>query len=114
MNISKLKKAIENSGLTNKEIAKRCGFSATTLYSMLQGDDVKISTVEKISNVLSISVGEFFTDNEGFSTVRTNYNENQNDVTTLMDILSRFLKNQEQYHEIINEMMSVFERINNK
>jgi transcriptional regulator with XRE-family HTH domain len=112
MNISKLKKAIEKSNLTNKEIAERCGFSSTTLYGMLKGDDVKISTVEKIASVLGVPVGEFFTDGEQPSSVRVNYDDNRNDVTTLMNILSRFLRNQEQYHDIMKDMMAIYERIN--
>lgn len=114
MNISKLKKAIEKSNLTNKEIAERCGFSSTTLYGMLKGDDVKISTVEKIASVLGVPVGEFFNDDEHISRVNATFDENKNDVTTLMNILSRFLNNQEQYQAIMKDMVAIYNRINNK
>ena len=114
MNINKLKKAIDKSRLTKKEIAEKCGFSTTTLFGVLKGDDVKISTVEKLASVLGIPVGEFFTDNEQLSSVRVNYDENKNDVTTLMDILARFLRNQEQYQAIMKDMMVAFDKINNK
>lgn len=114
MNVNKLKKAIELSRMTKKEIAEKCGFSRTTLDGALQGEDVKISTVEKLSRVLGVPVGEFFNDDEHISNVNTNYNDNKNDVTTLMNILSRFLRNQEQYQEIMKDMMAIYERINNK
>lgn len=114
MNISKLKKAVELSRMTKKEIAEKCGFSRTTLDAALQGDDVKISTVEKLSSVLGVPVGEFFNDDERISCVNANYHENKNDVSSLMNILQRFLRNQEQYQYIMKDMMTIYERINNK
>lgn len=39
---------------------------------------------------------------------------NAGDVENLMAIFSRFLKNQEQYQDIMKDMMKVYERINNK
>lgn len=114
MNISKLKKAIELSRMTKKEIAEKCGFSRTTLDGALQGEDVKISTVEKLSRVLGVPVGEFFDDDEHLSMVHATFDENKNDVTTLMNILSRFLNNQEQYQAIMKDMVAIYERINNK
>ena len=113
MNINKLQKAIDLSRLKKVEIAERCGFSRATLDAALRGDDVKVSTIEKIAGVLGVPVGEFFNDNEVFGVNQT-YTENQNDVTTLMNILSRFLNNQEQYQAIMKDMMAIYERINNK
>lgn len=113
MNISKLQKSIEISGLKKVEIAEKCGFSRATLDAALRGDDVKVSTIEKLASVLEVPVGEFFNDNEVFG-VRQTYNENLNDVSSLMSILSRFLRNQEQYQDIMKDMMKVYERINNK
>lgn len=113
LNINKIKIAIENSRMTQDEIAKKGGFSRTTLNNLLNGADVKISTVVNLSEVLGIPAAEFFTDDES-SVFRTDYKESKNDVSILMAILSRFLRNQEQYQEIMKDMMSIYERINAK
>lgn len=113
LNINKIKIAIENSRMTQDDIAKKGGFSRTTLNNLLNGADVKISTVVNLSEVLGIPASEFFSDEEA-STFRTDYKESKNDVSILMAILSRFLRNQEQYQEIMKDMMAIYERINSK
>lgn len=49
MNINKLQKAIESSRMKKVEIAEKCGFSRATLDAALRGDDVKVSTIEKLA-----------------------------------------------------------------
>lgn len=113
LNINKIKNAIENSRMTQDEIAKKGGFSRTTLNNLLNGADVKISTVVNLSEVLGVPASEFFSD-DNEQTIRSDYKQNKNDVSILMGILSRFLRNQEQYQEIMKDMMSIYERINSK
>ena len=112
LNINKIKIAIKNSAMTHDEIAEKCGFSRTTLNNLLGGADVKISTIVKLSEVLGIPTAEFFSDED--TLLNTYYKESKNDVSSLMAILSRFLRNQEQYQEIMKDMMAIYERINEK
>lgn len=60
MNIRKVKEAIVSSKLDKKTIAERCGVSRTTIDNLLSGADVKISTIEKLADVLSVPAGSFF------------------------------------------------------
>jgi transcriptional regulator with XRE-family HTH domain len=113
LNINKIKIAIESSRMTQDEIAKKGGFSRTTLNNLLNGADVKISTVVNLSEVLGIPASEFFSDDDA-PNIRTDYKQSKNDVSILMGILSRFLRNQEQYQEIMKDMMAIYERINEK
>ena len=46
--------------------------------------------------------------------VKTAYKAFFNAMSILMAILSRFLRNQEQYQEIMKDMMAIYERINSK
>lgn len=62
MNTSKLQKLITENKLNKVQIAKKCGFTRATLDNVLQGADVKISTVETLARILGVSVGYFFDD----------------------------------------------------
>lgn len=44
---------------------------------------------------------------------RTNPNNND-DVIGLMGVLSRFLLNQQQYQDVVKDMVAIYEKINNK
>lgn len=60
MDICKLNRAIEESGLTKREIAARAKISRVTLDGLLDGKDSKISTLEQVSSVLGKNVAEFY------------------------------------------------------
>lgn len=62
MNIDKLNKLIDAFSLNKSQFAARCGISRTTLDNLLNGADVKISTVESIASVLGVKVGFLFDD----------------------------------------------------
>lgn len=62
MNFKKLSLLVEKSNLGKARIANRCGISRTTLDNVLSGADAKISTIEKIAEVLGVSVTEFYDD----------------------------------------------------
>lgn len=62
MNISKLNKLVESSGLNKSQIATRCGISRTTLDNVLNGADVKLSTVEALARVLNVCIHELYDD----------------------------------------------------
>ena len=62
MNINKLEALISNSKLNKVQIAKESGISRTTLQKVLEGADVKISTLEALARVLNVPLAEFFGD----------------------------------------------------
>lgn len=64
MNISKLQKLVSECKLTKVQIAEKCGFTRVTLDNVLQGADVKISTIEALAKVLGISVASLFEDDQ--------------------------------------------------
>lgn len=64
MKIEVLQRLVAESSLTKVQIAEKCGFTRVTLDNALQGADVKISTIEALAKVLSVSPSVFF-DGEG-------------------------------------------------
>ena len=60
MNYSLLEKSVNRSKLNKNRIAELSGISRTTLDSALKGADIKISTLEKIANVIGIKVSLLF------------------------------------------------------
>lgn len=64
MNYSLLEKAVNQSNLNKNKIAELSGISRTTLDSALRGADIKISTLEKISNVIGLNVSLLFDDGQ--------------------------------------------------
>ena len=50
-----LKETIESKGVTKKWLAKEIGVSRPRLYKIMEGIDVSISEVERVSNVLGLS-----------------------------------------------------------
>ncbi|MBQ8335805.1 MAG: helix-turn-helix transcriptional regulator, partial [Tidjanibacter sp.] len=58
INIAKLNKIIESSDLTKTQIADKCNISRTTLDNVLYGADAKLSTIERITEVIGISVAD--------------------------------------------------------
>lgn len=62
MDVTKLKNLVSASPLTNEQLAKNCGISPATLYNVLNGADLKISTLEALASELGVSPGVFFDD----------------------------------------------------
>ena len=60
INIAKLNKIIESSDLTKTQIADKCNISRTTLDNVLYGADAKLSTIERITEVIGISVADLY------------------------------------------------------
>ena len=60
MDVSKLKKLIEMSGLSKQAIADKCLISRPTLDNVLNGSDAKISTIENLAKFFNIPVGYLF------------------------------------------------------
>lgn len=64
MNIRALYDLITQSKFTKARIAGLCGISRVTLDSILQGKDIKVSTIENVCRVLGISPAVLFTDDD--------------------------------------------------
>lgn len=60
MNINKLNKLIDGKKTTKASIIKKTGISRPALDSILEGNDFKVSNLEKIASALCVSVGYFF------------------------------------------------------
>ena len=60
MNINKLIKLIDGKKTTKASIIKKTGISRPALDSILEGNDFKVSNLEKIASALCVSVGYFF------------------------------------------------------
>lgn len=64
MDVSILQKFLEDNKLAKVDIILKSGISKGTLDNLLQGKDVKISTVENVCRVLGISPAVLFTDDD--------------------------------------------------
>lgn len=62
MNIRKLTTLIDGKKITKASIIKKTGISRPALDSILDGNDFKVSNLEKIAHALCVSVGYFFDD----------------------------------------------------
>lgn len=60
MNYRLLQKLLEESKLGKARIAEMAGISRTTLDNAINGADIKISTLENLSNVLGICTSVLF------------------------------------------------------
>ena len=78
MNISILQKFLEDNKLAKVDIILNSGISKGTLDNLLQGKDVKISTVESVCRVLGISPAVLFTDDAASSSTAVINSANSN------------------------------------
>ena len=85
MRIDVLQKLVSESGFTKVQIAEMCGFSRVTLDNALQGADVKISTIEAIAKVLSVSPSVFF---DGEYKVSASVEEYKKEIERLKGLLN--------------------------
>ena len=60
MNIRKLNALIDGKKITKASVIKKTGISRPALDSILDGNDFKVSNLEKIADALCVSVGYFF------------------------------------------------------
>lgn len=60
MNVQRIMGIITSNKLSKIDIASRMKVSRTTLDNLLNGADVKVSTVENLAEVLGVDVAEFF------------------------------------------------------
>ncbi|MDE7080045.1 MAG: helix-turn-helix transcriptional regulator [Muribaculaceae bacterium] len=71
LNIKYINELIRNSKLTKTEITKRVGLSRPALDRLLAGSDVRVSTLEKLSEVLEVPMMFFFSGTQQPITIHT-------------------------------------------
>ena len=67
MNVQRIVDIIVSNKLSKVDIASKMKVSRTTLDNLLNGADVKVSTIESLAEVLGVNVAEFF-DSDNSST----------------------------------------------
>jgi transcriptional regulator with XRE-family HTH domain len=60
MDYSAIKALCDKRRISIKELAVRCGITEAGLHQMLRNQSMKIDILEKIAEVLNVSVGSFF------------------------------------------------------
>lgn len=55
---NKLWKILESRHITKKELAKRAGISETTVRNMTRGENVSLTMLAKICDVLHVNLGD--------------------------------------------------------
>ncbi len=60
MNVQRIVDIVMSNKLSKVDIASKMKVSRTTLDNLLNGADVKVSTIENLADVLGVSVSEFF------------------------------------------------------
>lgn len=55
-----LEELIKNSGITKVNLASNTGLTSQTIANILNGSDVKVSSIQKIANYFKVPVGYFF------------------------------------------------------
>ena len=98
MDFRLLNKLVNESKLGKAQIAEHAQISRTTLDNALNGADIKISTIESLSNVLGVSPSIFF---GGDSTVDE---ENLNMYEREIKRLQTLLDNQRKSTKVVVEL----------
>lgn len=75
MNINKLQGLIDGKKMTKAKVIKATGISRPALDAILEGNDFKVSNLEKIANALNVKVGYFFDEEIAIRTAGRDYVE---------------------------------------
>lgn len=95
MNVSKLKSAIESSGLTKKEIAIKSGISQQALNSILEHNtDPKVSNLESIVNTIGLRMSVLF--DEDVIEIKDNERSFNSNADEIIKELTSIIKSQEE------------------
>lgn len=98
MDFSLLNSLVEKSKMGKAQIAEMAKISRTTLDNALNGADIKISTIESLSNVLGVSPSVFFGADSDI------YDENLNIYEKEIKRLQTLLDNQRKSTKVVVEL----------
>lgn len=94
-------------------LADQMGMTRQGFHSGIVNCSFTQEKIMRLCKILGISPNEFMGWKGGYEVDDKKYESNP-DLGSLMNILSRFLNNQEQYQAIVKDMVAIYERINNK
>ncbi len=122
MNYNELKFIAESKNYMIKDLAAELEMTSNGLKRSIEGNNLTMEKITRLCQLLGITPNEFFSWSgnagdsftSGITELSSDKFKTNPDLASLMDILSRFLHNQEQYHSIMKEMMVIYERINSK
>lgn len=63
LNVSRVKKLIEQKGFSNRSFAKALSISEAGLYKILDSGTTKVSTINKMSELLKVEISELIEEN---------------------------------------------------
>lgn len=69
LNSSKIRRVFEESKYSKREVVTKCGFTRPTLDGLLQGADVKVSTLVAFAKFFDVPISFFF-DEENVTEIR--------------------------------------------
>lgn len=78
MNVQRIVDIMTSNKLSKIDIASKMKVSRTTLDNLLNGADVKVSTIENLAEVLGVSVAEFFEPTPSATNMRSNLSSSLN------------------------------------
>jgi len=116
---------IEYKGINPHSFEKKCGLATSFVANMRNSmqPDKMMSIAQNFPDLnfdwLLLGRGSMLYENNEELQLDEKFRihpnkQNEGDLGSLMSILFRFLKNQEQYQDIMKDMMTIYERINNK
>jgi transcriptional regulator with XRE-family HTH domain len=103
----KLKEAMNRSGLSRKEIARKAGISEIGLYKIFNAKDIKVNTLIKLSNVLDVSIKEFLDIND-FEGKKELTRQLEDEKTRIFNIM-KYIRNLENAHDRLFDLITIIE-----
>ncbi len=105
MNLSRLKSAIETSGLTKKDIAMKSGISPQALHGILENNaDPKVSNLESIANVVGIKMSVLF-DEANVEITNNEHSFNSNADEIIKDLTSIIKSQEERIRQLTDKLL---------
>lgn len=110
MNYNEVKFIAESKNYMIKDLAAELGMTSNGLKRSIEKSNLTMEKITTLCRLLEISPNEFFSWTDGCGITSNGNFKANTDLSSLMNILSRFLKNQEQYHDIMKDMMTIYEK----
>lgn len=107
MNGEQLKQIIERSGLKTKDFAERLGISAQQLNNMFGNADVKSGTLERVAEIMGVSVATLYGDVHAPVAIGNTGNNSVNGVGVPYDALKK-------RDEQIDRLLTIIEKMQEK